>query len=600
MGQLNSSANPPLVVSFSESGNEVAEKIATALSVEAQLYKKGEMDPARAAVERGFQQGRPIIGVCAAAILIRFLAPFLADKKTDPPVLAVSSDGKSIVPLLGGHHGANQLANDLARDLNAHAAITTASENIFGAGLDEVPFGWTLVNPKSAKRAMASLLAGAKFHIKGEADWLAKHPAHDPEGEVQLLAHIHHREEQDAPHYVPQKLVVGVGCERHCPADKIIDLIKSTIKANKLHPKAIAALASIDLKADEVGLQQAAAHFGVPLRVFTAEELAAERERVPNPSSIVEQEVGTPSVAEAAALKAGTLLVEKQKNKQATCAIGLADEVIDPQLLGRALGTVYLVGLGPGTATLRTPEADRALRVASDWVGYGLYLDLAADAKIHQTEHRFDLGEEELRVRHALELAGTGRDVALICSGDANIFAMGALIYELLVAEGDRAISDAAKRVAIETCPGISAFQAAAAKSGALIGHDFCCISLSDLLTPRDDILKRLDAAATGDFVTAFYNPRSMRRTDLIEIATEKFLAERPDNTPVIIASNLGRPAEKVRVVTLAEFNPEEIDMLTIVLFGSSQSKSFVRGSGERVAYTPRGYAKKAAKEAAQ
>ncbi len=131
------------------------------------------MDPARAAVERGFQQSRPIIGVCAAAILIRFLAPFLADKKSDPPVLAISTDGKSIVPLLGGHHGANQLARDLARDLDAHAAITTASENVFGAGLDEVPFGWTLANPQSAKRAMASLLAGAAFHIEGEADcWL--------------------------------------------------------------------------------------------------------------------------------------------------------------------------------------------------------------------------------------------------------------------------------------------------------------------------------------------------------------------------------------------------------------------------------------------
>lgn len=594
MGQLNANAKPPVVVSFSESGNELAQKIAAAQTGEAHLYKKGEMDPARALVEQGFQAGRPIIGICAAAILIRFLAPFLADKNNEPPVLAVSSDGKSIVPLLGGHHGANKLAHNLAQQLNAHAAITTASENMFGAGLDEVPFGWTLVNPQSAKRAMATLLAGSKFHVEGEAEWLTQHPAHNPDGKVKLLAHIHLSDAQDAPHYVPRKLVVGVGCERHCPAEKIIELIETTFKANKMHPKAIAALASIDLKADEKGLQQAAAHFGVPLRVFTAAQLAAERDRVPNPSAIVEQEVGTPSVAEAAALKAGNLMVEKQKNKQATCAIGASDTVIDPKLFGRAIGTVYLVGLGPGTATLRTPEADRALRIASDWVGYGLYLDLAADAKTRQKEHRFELGEEELRVRHALELAGSGRDVALICSGDANIFAMGALIYELLVAEGDRALSDAAKRVSIETCPGISAFQAAAAKSGALIGHDFCCISLSDLLTPRDDILKRLDAAAAGDFVTAFYNPRSMRRTDLIEIAKEKFLDARPKDTPVIIASNLGRPAEKVRVVPLADFNPEEIDMLTIVLFGSSQSRSFLRGSGEQVAYTPRGYARKA------
>ena len=233
-----------------------------------------------------------------------------------------------------------------------------------------------------------------------------------------------------------------------------------------------------------------------------------------------------------------------------------------------------------------------ALREAEDWVGYGLYLDLIADLSHAEVQHRYPLGEEEVRVRAALELAATGRIVSLVCSGDAQIYAMASLVYELLAADGDRAVSIAARRVPIVTHPGISAFQAASAAAGALIGHDFCCVSLSDLLTPREAILQRLNAAAQGDFVTALYNPRSQRRTDLIEETKRIFSAARPPDTPVIIASQLGRPEERVRVVRLDDFDPTEIDMLTIVLIGASTSR-WVEHGGKARAFTPRGYAKK-------
>jgi len=193
--------------------------------------------------------------------------------------------------------------------------------------------------------------------------------------------------------------------------------------------------------------------------------------------------------------------------------------------------------------------------------------------KADQKEHRFPLGAEEKRVRHALELASSGRDVAVVCSGDPGIFAMATLAYELIdtgAAEGE--VSIAAKRVEIIVAPGISAFQAAAARAGAPIGHDFCCISLSDLLTPRDDILKRLKAAAEGDFVTAFYNPRSKRRVTLLDEAFNTLRQHRPADTPVILATDLGRPAEHVRVFTLETVNSEDVDMLTLVMVGSSNS----------------------------
>ncbi len=127
------------------------------------------------------------------------------------------------------------------------------------------------------------------------------------------------------------------------------------------------------------------------------------------------------------------------------------------------------------------------------------------------------------------------------------------------------------------------------------MGHDFCCISLSDLLTPRDAIVTRLHAAASADFITALYNPRSQRRHDLLDEARSIFAASRPPETPVIIASNLGRADEATTVTTLKDFDPTTVDMLTIVLIGASASRAFKRGDGRTVAYTPRGYAKKAA-----
>jgi cobalt-precorrin 5A hydrolase/precorrin-3B C17-methyltransferase len=293
-------------------------------------------------------------------------------------------------------------------------------------------------------------------------------------------------------------------------------------------------------------------------------------------------------VAEAAALAAAgpdaELIVTKTKSKRATCAIARSPAPI-LELRGKGRGVLSVVGIGPGSELTRSPAATQVLRTSTDWVGYGLYLDLVADLKQDQIEHRFPLGGEEDRVRHAIELAKQGKYVALICSGDAGIYAMAALVYEIIDLEPCR--------ISVDVVPGVSAFQAAAAKVGAMIGHDFCCISLSDLLTPWEAIEKRVKAAAEGDFVISFYNPRSMKRRDQLERAFAILKDHRPPNTPVIIASNLSRIEENVRIVHFKDFNPDDVDMLTLVMVGSSQSKSFARGDGRTYAYTPRGYARK-------
>jgi cobalt-precorrin 5A hydrolase / precorrin-3B C17-methyltransferase len=220
-------------------------------------------------------------------------------------------------------------------------------------------------------------------------------------------------------------------------------------------------------------------------------------------------------------------------------------------------------------------------------VGYRLYLDLLGAAIAGKARHDGALGAEEARARAALDLAATGRQVALVSSGDAGIYGLAALVFELL----DRGDHPPWRQIDLAVVPGVSALQAAAARLGAPLGHDFCAVSLSDLLTPWPVIERRLHAAAEGDFVLALYNPRSERRQGQLAAARDILLRHRPAETPVALARNLGRAGESLRITTLAALDPAEADMLTMVLIGSSTTR-LIPGTPPRL-YTPRGYAAK-------
>jgi cobalt-precorrin 5A hydrolase/precorrin-3B C17-methyltransferase len=543
-----------------------------------------------------FAAGTPIIGLCSAGILIRAVAPLLADKRREPPVVAVAEDGSAIVPLLGGHHGANAIARAVASLTGGTVAITTAGELRLGVALDEPPPGWRVANPERAKPVAAALIAGEAVALAleaGNADWLAASGIRfaataplairitdraSPDDETALVLH-------------PPVLGLGLGCERGCSEEELLGLLQVTLDEHGLAADAVAAVVSIDLKLDEPAIHAVAARLGVPARFFSATELLLETERLATPSDAVFRQTGCFGVAEGAALAAvgpeGALIVPKRKSEHATCAIARAPVPLEAARIGRARGSLAVIGIGPGDPAWRTVEAEAALAAASDIVGYDLYLDLLGGVIAGKTQHETGLGAEETRVREALDLAADGRAVALISSGDAGIYGLAALVFELI----DREARPEWRRIALTVVPGVSALQAAAARLGAPLGHDFCAVSLSDLLTPWAVIERRLKAAAAGDFVLALYNPRSEMRQAQLPAARDILLRQRSPDTPVALARNLGREGETVTLTTLATMVFEGVDMLTLVLVGSSTTR--VLAATPPRLYTPRGYSSK-------
>lgn len=246
-------------------------------------------------------------------------------------------------------------------------------------------------------------------------------------------------------------------------------------------------------------------------------------------------------------------------------------------------GTLLIVGLGPGSPGLLAPDAARAIEAAEVVVGYRGYLDLIADRLEGKELVGRELGEEVERARLALELAGSGRVVALVSSGDAGVYGMGGVAFELAARGG------LLEALSIETIPGVTAANSAAARLGAPLAHDWACLSLSDLLTPWDVIARRVEAAARADFVLALYNPASRTRTWQLPAVARILLAHRDPATPVGLVENAYRPDERTEIVRLDQLASARVTMFTLAIVGSS--RTFVAG-GRMI--TPRIYAAKA------
>jgi cobalt-precorrin 5A hydrolase/precorrin-3B C17-methyltransferase len=424
-----------------------------------------------------FQSGNPIIGVCAAGILIRTIAPLLTNKWQEPPVLAIAEDGSAVVPLLGGLQGANHLARQVAAGLHVSPAITTTGDLRFQTALLSPPLGYQLINPEDAKAFLSDLLAGATVQLLGAAPWLENSRLpFSPEGS---------------------------------------------------------------------------------LMIQVVEKNRTEAIQLPSPNCLTYQ--------------------------------------FDPDLVVPAVqlktpphnGKLAIVGMGPGSADWISLEVTQILQSATDWVGYKTYLNLAEPWRQPQTIcHESDNRVELDRARVALDLAAAGRTVAIVSSGDPGIYAMAAAVFEVM----EREANPDWRLLEIQVCPGISAMQAAAAQVGAPLGHDFCAISLSDILKPWEVIAQRITAAAQADFVIALYNPVSRQRTWQLETTKQLLLQVRSPETPVVLARNLGRPGQTVTVKSLGQLSTHDADMRTVILIGSSKTRLVQQRQGKHWVYTPRHY----------
>lgn len=237
---------------------------------------------------------------------------------------------------------------------------------------------------------------------------------------------------------------------------------------------------------------------------------------------------------------------------------------------------IYVIGLGPGFYENLTIKADRALRDCDVVIGYSVYVDLVKEYYPEKEFLQTAMTKEVERCKMAFEEAEKGKHVAMVCSGDAGVYGMAGLMYQ---------VGEAYPQISIEIIPGITAALGGAALLGAPLTHDFAVISLSDLLTPMEQITERLLDAAKGDFCICLYNPSSKKRYDYLEKACDILLEYRQEGTVCGIVKNIARKGEEVKILTLKELRDTKVDMFTTIFIGNSQTKVI---SGKMV--TPRGY----------
>ncbi|MFI1399683.1 precorrin-3B C(17)-methyltransferase [Streptomyces sp. NPDC020681] len=562
------------LISATAAGAAARDRLATAWPGRTRVYE----GPVRESVERAFAECEQLVCFLATGAVVRLIAPLLTDKSTDPGVVCVDEAGRYALALLGGHGGgANALAEEVSSVLACEPVVTTATDATGIPGLD------TLGLPVEGAVAAVTraVLDGEPVGLVQDAVWplpalppnvgagAAAAEGGSPVARLLVTDRVVQLGPRDAV-LRPASLVVGVGASKGASVEEVLGLVEDALQDSGLSRLSVCELATVDAKAEEPGIVSAAARLGVPLTTYTAEALA--QITVPNPSGAPLAAVGTPSVAEAAALaRGGELLVPKRKSNpegrpaMATCAV-----VRRPPR-----GRLAVVGLGPGARDLLTPRAADELRRASVLVGLDQYVDQIRDLLRPGTRIlESGLGAEEERARTAVAEARAGHAVALIGSGDAGVYAMAS-----------PALAEASDDIDVVGVPGVTAALAAAAVLGAPLGHDHVSISLSDLHTPWEVIERRVRAAAEADLVVTFYNPRSRGRDWQLPKALSILAEHRAPATPVGVVRNASRADESSRLTTLAGLDPATVDMMTVVTVGNTATREVAARM-----VTPRGY----------
>jgi cobalt-precorrin 5A hydrolase/precorrin-3B C17-methyltransferase len=535
-----------------------------------------------------------IIFIGSIAASIRIINSFLTSKDQDPGVIVIDNKCSKIVPLIGLHHSNTQnIAYQISNLLGGEIIETNNSNDQSFLNLDA--FGkqwgwkrsgkikdWSKLVIKQAKNEeiFCKQLAGNRLWKTSESgdiiNQINEKEIENPDSTFHVSIF-----DNNARNWHPPVLWIGIGCERNTSKELIVNSLNNFFESGNLSQQSIAGFATIDIKKDEKGILEISEEKNLPIKFFSKEDLA--KIIVPNPSNVVQKEIGTPSVAEASCLlaagKESKLLEEKRifKNQSGAVTIAIAES---KNQYNPTHGEIHVIGSGPGDISFLTSNAKKALSRCTIWVGYKMYLDLIKPLKrSDQVLIESNLTEEKERCSKAIKLAEEGIKVALISSGESGFYGMAGLLLELLQKIKKK------YRPYFEVHPGISSVQLAAAISGAPLMNDFCSISLSDKLTPWSLIEKRIEGALIGDFVIALFNPQSIERNWQLKSVVDKCLQSRNGDTPVLIARQVGRENQSKRFFTLNTIPFKEIDMLSIIIIGNSQTTLV-----DEIFLTPRGY----------
>jgi len=541
-----------------------------------------------------------IIFIGSIGASIRIINPFLTSKNQDPGVIVIDNKCSKIVPLVGLHQSNTQnIAFQISNLLGGQIIETNNSNDQSFLNLDSFgnEWGWKragdikdwsnlVIKQARNEKIFCKQLSGNNLWKTSESGEIINQINEKATEKPDSTFHVSIFENHKTTWH-PPVLWIGIGCERNTSKELIANSLNNFLKSRNISRHSIAGFATVDIKKDEEGILELAKENNLPIKFFNKEELS--KIIVPNPSVVVQKEIGTPSVAEASCLLAAgeksKLLEEKRifkgedfpKSHSGAVTIAVAES---KNQYYPTNGEIHIIGSGPGDISFITNHARKALSRCTVWIGYKMYLDLIKPLKrSDQVLVESKLTQEKERCIRAIKLAEEGIKVALISSGESGFYGMAGLLLELLQKIKKE------YRPYFEVHPGISSVQLAAALSGAPLMNDFCSISLSDKLTPWSVIEQRIEGALLGDFVIALFNPQSIERNWQLKSVIDKCLKTRPGNTPVLIARQVGRENQSKKFFNLNTIPIPEIDMLTIIIIGNSQTTL-----KDNIFLTPRGY----------
>ena len=551
-------------------------------------HRRNEEAPLEVLVKQAFSSADALIFWCAAGIAVRSIAPYLSHKSKDPAVLVLDEKGTHCISLLSGHMGgANALTRTVSELCGAEPVITTGTDMEHRFSVDEFARcnGFVVTDWEKAKRISVDVLAGKTLKIAGllekeqycpvegmeEHAWTAGELPDDADvwitsRQLQVPAQV--------LQLIPKDLTIGIGCRRGTNCSALQTALARFLEQTGLDARGICRITSIDRKKEEQGLIDLAAELKVPFVTYTSEELLQAPGEYPS-SEFVREITGVDNVCQRSAMLGAGDGAICLAEKTVVDGITMAAACGGSGKSSGSRGMVCAVGIGPGDRTQMTAQAMEVLRRADLIVGYKTYVDQIRPVFPDKEYAVSGMRQEISRIREALEEAAKGKTVAVISSGDASVYGMGGLLWEL----------SEQYDVDVECVAGITAALSGGAVLGAPLGHDFTCISLSDLLTPWDLIRRRLELAAEGDFVIALYNPSSRTRQHRYEEACRIILEHRHSDTVCGWCRNIGRQGEEWKVCTLRELEKQPVDMLTTVFIGNSRTR-VIRGR----MVTPRGY----------